>query len=70
MQLKALLARQLDTTKHSAGLPGGALFYHKTGWWSYYTNDVGIVDDGKLNENIILFPDLQPGKLYMRILNF
>ena len=55
MQLKALLARQLDTTKLSTGLPPGAMFYHKTGWWSYYTNDVGIVDDSKIKYVICLF---------------
>ncbi len=55
MQLKTLLGRQLDTTKLSTGLPSGAMFYHKTGWWSYYTNDVGIVDDGKIKYIISLF---------------
>lgn len=55
MQLKALLGRQLDTSKLSTGLPAGAMFYHKTGWWSYYTNDVGIVDDGKVKYIIALF---------------
>lgn len=55
MQLKALLGRQLDTTKLSTGLPNGTMFYHKTGWWSYYTNDVGIVDDGKIKYIISLF---------------
>ena len=55
MQLKALLGRQLDTTKLSTGLPTGAMFFHKTGWWSYYTNDVGIVDDGKIKYVICLF---------------
>ena len=55
MQLKALLGRQLDTTKLSTGLPNGAMFFHKTGWWSYYTNDVGIVDDGKIKYVICLF---------------
>ena len=55
MQLKALLGRQLDTTKLSPGLPAGAMLYHKTGWWSYYTNDVGIVDDGKIEYVICLF---------------
>ncbi len=55
MQLKALLGRQLDTTKLSTGLPNGTMFYHKTGWWSYYTNDVGIVDDGKVKYIIALF---------------
>jgi beta-lactamase class A len=55
MQLKALLGRQLDTAKLSPGLPNGAMFFHKTGWWSYYTNDVGIVDDGKIKYVICLF---------------
>lgn len=43
-QMKSFLARQLDTSKLAAGLPRGAMFYHKTGWYSYWTNDVGIVD--------------------------
>ncbi len=55
LQLKALLGRQLDTTKLSTGLPHNAMFFHKTGWWSYYTNDVGIVDDGKIKYTISLF---------------
>lgn len=55
MQLKALLGRQLDTTKLSTGLPNTAMFYHKTGWWSYYTNDVGIIEDGKIKYVISLF---------------
>ncbi|MBA3673915.1 MAG: serine hydrolase, partial [Chitinophagaceae bacterium] len=55
MQMKALLGRQLDTTKLSKGLPAGAMFYHKTGWWSYYTHDAGIVDDGSVKYIIALF---------------
>jgi len=55
MQMKALLGRQLDTTKLSTGLPGTAMFYHKTGWWSFYTNDVGIVNDGQVKYIIALF---------------
>jgi beta-lactamase class A len=54
-QLKVLLGRQLDTTKLSTGLPENVMFYHKTGWWSYYTNDVGIVDDGNIKYIIALF---------------
>lgn len=46
-QMKSLLGRQLDTTKLSTGLPPTAMFYHKTGWWSIYTNDVGIVEEGR-----------------------
>lgn len=59
MQMKALLGRQLDTTKLSPGLPASAMFYHKTGWWSYYTNDVGIVDDGKIKYIISLFTPMR-----------
>ncbi len=55
MQLQALLGRQLDTSKLSIGLPSNAMFYHKTGWWSIYTNDVGIVDDGKIKYIISVF---------------
>lgn len=54
-QMKVLLGGQLDTTKLSTGLPRKAIFYHKTGWWSYYTNDVGIVDDGQIKYIISLF---------------
>ncbi len=46
MQMKALLARQLDRSKYASGLPSEAMFYHKTGWYAYWTHDVGIVDDG------------------------
>jgi beta-lactamase class A len=55
MQLKALLGRQLDNTKLSPGLPANAMFYHKTGWWSFYTHDVGIVDDGKIKYAVAVF---------------
>ncbi|HEY9166214.1 MAG TPA: serine hydrolase [Candidatus Kryptonia bacterium] len=55
MQMKALLGRQLDTTKISAGLPPNTMFYHKTGWWSFWTNDVGIVDNGKMKYIISCF---------------
>ena len=43
-QMKSFLARQLDTSKLVPGLPRDAMFYHKTGWFSYWTNDVGIVE--------------------------
>lgn len=55
MHLKSLLGRQFDTTKLSTGLPTGSMFYHKTGWWNYYTNDVGIVVEGKIKYIIALF---------------
>ena len=58
-QMKSFLARQLDTTKLAAGLPGKAIFYHKTGWYSYWTNDVGIVDDGTIQYVIACFLPLR-----------
>ena len=45
-QMMTLLGRQLDKSKLAAGLPDDAMFYHKSGWWNYWTNDTGIVDDG------------------------
>lgn len=48
MQMLALLGRQLDRGKLAPGLPGTAMFYHKTGWYGDWTNDVGIVDDGEV----------------------
>jgi beta-lactamase class A len=67
MQMKALLGRQLDTTKLSTGLPPGAMFYHKTGWWSIYTNDVGIVDDGKVKYIIALFTPVKEEDVRQRM---
>jgi beta-lactamase class A len=59
MQMKAMLGKQLDTTKLSTGLPPSAMFYHKTGWWSIYTNDVGIVDDGHVKYIISVFTPVE-----------
>lgn len=53
-QMKSLLGRQLDTTKLSAGLPQNVMFYHKSGWWNYFTCDAGIVDDGTVKYVIAL----------------
>jgi beta-lactamase class A len=55
MQLKSYLARQLDNTKYSSGLPENTMFYHKTGWFSFWTNDVGIVDDGEVQYILACF---------------
>jgi hypothetical protein len=57
--MKALLGRQLDKSKLAQGLPKNAMYYHKTGWWSYWTNDVGIVDDGKVKYIISCFMPLE-----------
>ena len=53
-QMKVLLGRQLDTTKISAGLPENVMFYHKSGWWNYFTCDAGIVNDGHIKYVIAL----------------
>lgn len=55
MQLKSFLGRQLDKSKLFAGLPANVMYYNKTGWFSYWTNDVGIVDDGKTRYIISCF---------------
>ena len=54
LQMKTLLGRQLDKSKLATGLPSSAMFYHKTYWFSYWTNDVGIVDDGEVKYIIAL----------------
>ena len=59
LQMKTLLGRQLDKTKLAAGLPSSAMFYHKTGWFSFWTNDVGIVIDGKVKYIIACFVPLE-----------
>ncbi len=58
-QLKCLLGRQLDKSKLASGLPKDVMFYHKTGWFSYWTNDVGIIDDGKIKYIIACFLPLE-----------
>jgi beta-lactamase class A len=62
-----LLGRQLDTTKLSTGLPPSAMFYHKTGWWDIYTNDVGIVEDGKIKYIISVFTPITEDKVRPRL---
>jgi len=59
LQMKTLLGRQLDKSKLAAGLPGTSMFYHKTGWFSYWTNDVGIVIDGNVKYIIACFIPLE-----------
>lgn len=59
LQMKTLLGRQLDTSKLSTGLPASAMFYHKTGWFAYWTNDVGIVIDGDVKYIIACFLPLE-----------
>ena len=59
MQMRSFLARQLDNTKISTGLPENTMFFHKTGWYSYWTNDVGIVDDGRVRYIVSCFLPLR-----------
>ena len=59
LQMKTLLGRQLDKSKLATGLPGNAMFYHKTGWFSDWTNDVGIVIDGNVKYIIACFIPLE-----------
>ena len=67
MQMQALLGLQLDTTKLSQGLPRQAMFFHKTGWWSYYTHDVGIIDDGSVKYVIALFTPVPEERVRPRL---
>ncbi|HNR67562.1 MAG TPA: class A beta-lactamase-related serine hydrolase [bacterium] len=62
LELKSLLSRQLDRTKLAGGLPRQAVFYHKTGWWSYWTHDVGLVDSDKVRYIIACFLPLPEEK--------
>lgn len=62
MQMKVLLGGQLDKSKVAQGLPNNVMYYNKTGWWSYWTNDVGIVDDGGIKYIISLFMPLTEEK--------
>jgi len=59
LQMKTLLGRQLDKSKLATGLPSTAMFYHKTGWYAYWTNDVGIVIDGEVKYIIACFIPLE-----------
>lgn len=67
MQMKSLLSRQLDKSKLAKGLPKTAMYYHKTGWFSYWTNDVGIVDDGKVRYIIACFIPVREKDLYPKM---
>lgn len=58
-RLKVLLGAQLDNTKLPQGLPDTAMFYHKTGWWSTWTHDVGIVRDAGAHYVIACFLPLE-----------
>ena len=53
------LAGGVGGAKLATGLPRNVMFYHKTGWFSYWTNDVGIVDDGHVRYIIACFLPLR-----------
>ncbi len=57
-KMMALLGAQLDDTKLASGLPRTAFFAHKTGWWSYWTHDAGVVIDGDVRYVVALFTPL------------
>ena len=61
-QLKALLCRQLDKSKLAQGFPRDAMFCNKTGWWSYWTNDAGIISDGSIKFIIACFLPVEEEK--------
>ncbi len=63
-QLMTYLGRQLDTRKLRSGLPRNAMHYHKTGWFSFWTNDVGIVDDGEVRYVIALFTPVPEAEVW------
>jgi beta-lactamase class A len=62
MQMKTLLGRQLDKSKLASGLPPNVMFYHKTGWFAYWTHDAGIVLDGKARYIVACFLPLAEDK--------
>lgn len=62
-QLMTYLGRQLDVRKLRRGLPRNAMHYHKTGWWSYWTNDAGYVDDGEVQYAIALFAPVREAEV-------
>ena len=67
LQMKALLGRQLDKTKMAQGLPASAMFSHKTGWWSYYTHDVGIVEDQQIKYIVAVFTPVKEAQMKGRL---
>jgi hypothetical protein len=62
MQMKCLLGRQRDKSKLASGLPANVMYYNKTGWFMYWTNDVGIVDDGKTKYVVSCFIPIESDK--------
>lgn len=67
LQLKALLGMQLDKSKLAPGFPSTAMYSHKTGWWSAYTHDAGIVEDGKLQYIVAVFTPIEEEKMNGRM---
>lgn len=65
-QMMTLLGRQLDKSKLATGFPAGTMFYHKTGWWSFWAHDVGIVDDGNTRFVIAAFLPVRQDEARLR----
>lgn len=63
MQLMSFLSRQLDKSKLAAGLPQKCIYSHKTGWFSYWTNDVGFVTDGNIKYIVSCFVPIREREL-------
>lgn len=66
-RLLVLLGGQLDGSKLAAGLPRGAFFAHKTGWWSTWTHDVGVVLDGDAHYVVALLTPLPEAEARPRV---
>lgn len=66
-RLQSLLCMQLDKSKLAPGFPATATYCHKTGWWSHYTHDAGIVQDGRLRYVIAVFTPVKEHLLQGRL---
>lgn len=44
------------------------MFSHKTGWWSFYTYDAGIVEDGKIKYVLVVFTPIKDGEMNGRMI--
>jgi beta-lactamase class A len=67
MQLETYMGRQLDVSKLRSGLPRSAMVYHKSGWWSTWTHDIGLVDDGDVRYIIALFTPIHENEAPAKI---
>ncbi|WP_432798638.1 serine hydrolase [Poriferisphaera sp. WC338] len=61
-QLMRLLGGQLDKSKLAKGLPRDAMMYHKTGWFSYWSGDCAVIDDGAVRYALSLILPIAAAK--------